>query len=170
MVKASSASAAGGPVLGAEHVAFLSDDAISSAVAGRDATNQPSVAKALAVRAFADRQIVEIFVDAERSVGVLRDVRAGGPLAIVCSEPRSHRTIQVKGGRAQIEALAPGDEQFVSAKVDALVKHIGRLGYPDDALRAYFAFTPGTLTKIVFSPSAAFLQTPGPGAGAPLKT
>ncbi|HYS11757.1 MAG TPA: hypothetical protein VEN28_00485 [Burkholderiaceae bacterium] len=157
-------------VLDAEHVAFMSGDAISSAVAGRDASNQPSVAKALAVRVRSDRGTVEVFVDTERSGELLRDLRAGYPIALVCSEPRSHRTIQVKGQRTDIEPLAPGDEQFVGAKVDALVAHIAQLGYAEDGLRAYFAFTPSALTRIIFAASAAFLQTPGPGAGAPLKT
>jgi hypothetical protein len=157
------------PVLDAEHVAFVTGDAISSAVAARDATQQPSLAKGLAVRVRADRRVVELFVDAERAAHLLQDVRAGSPVALVCSEPMSHRTIQIKGPRADIEALAPGDDQFVATKVDALVAHIVPLGYPSAVLRAYFAFTPATLTKLVFVVSAAFVQTPGPGAGAPLK-
>src|SRR5882672_1276357 len=133
----------------------MSGDAISNAVAGRDASNQPSVAKALAVRVRSDRGTVEVFVDTERSGELLRDLRAGYPIALVCSEPRSHRTIQVKGQRTDVEAL---------------VAHIAQLGYAEDGLRAYFAFTPSALTRIIFAASAAFLQTPGPGAGAPLKT
>jgi hypothetical protein len=156
-------------VLDAEHVMFLSGGAISSAVAARNAANQPSLTKALAVRVRDDQRVVEIFVDAERSVILLQDLRAGSPIAIVCSEPMSHRTIQVKGPRAEIEPLAPGDAQFVSERVDAVVGHIAPMGYPVDGLRAYFAFTPSALTKIVFTATAAFLQTPGPGAGAPLK-
>lgn len=156
-------------VLDAEHVAFMSEGAISSAVAGRNATNQPSLTKALAVRVRADRRVVEIFVDAERSVAVLQDLRAGGPIALVCSEPMSHRTIQVKGPRADFEPLSPGDAQFVSEKVAAVVEHVAPMGYRVDVLRVYFSFTPSALTKIVFTATAAFLQTPGPGAGAPLK-
>jgi len=157
-------------VLGDEHVAFMSGDAISSAIASRDASNQPSLTKCLAVRVRGSQGEVEVFVDADRSVDLLRDLRAGGPIALVCSEPMSHRTIQVKGVRAAIGLLAPDDQNFVAAKVDAIVAHIAPLGYPEHGLRAYFSFTPGALTRIVFAVSAAFLQTPGPGAGAPLKT
>ena len=157
------------PFLGAEHVAFLSGTAISSALAARDASNQPSLAKALGVRVQADRRVLEVFVDADRASELLRDLRAGSPVALVSSEPKSHRTIQVKGPRADIGPLVPGDEEFVAARVDAIVAHIVPLGYPDGALRAYFAFTPAALVKVVFTASAAFLQTPGPGAGAPLK-
>jgi hypothetical protein len=116
----------------------------------------------------ADERVVEVFVDTQRADGVLDDLRAGSPVAMVCSEPRSHRTIQVKGAAVRIEPLEPGDATFVAAKVVAVVAHIVPLGYKDDALRAYFAFTPAALVRIVFVPSAAFLQTPGPGAGAPL--
>jgi hypothetical protein len=158
------------PVLDAEHVAFMSGAAISSAVAARGASNQPSIAKGLAVRVRSDQRVVEVFVDADRSVPLLQHLRAGSPVAIVCSEPQSHRTIQVKGQRADIEPVAAGDEKFVAERVDALVAHIVPLGYRADPLRAYWAFTPTKLVKVVFAASAAFLQTPGPGAGAPLKS
>jgi hypothetical protein len=155
-------------VLDAEHIVFIGGGAISSAVAARDTSNQPSVAKGFAVRVSDDQRVVEVFVDAQRAAGVLQDLRAGSPISIVCSEPMSHRTIQLKGAGARIEPLAPGDEAFVAAKVNAVIAHIAPLGYAAEALRAYFAFTPATLARIVFTPSAAFLQTPGPGAGAPL--
>jgi hypothetical protein len=158
------------PVLGDEHVTFMSSDAISSAISSRDASNQPSLTKCLAVRVSGDQGTVEVFVDADRSVDVLRDLRAGNPIALVCSEPMSHRTIQVKGARAEIGPVAPDDWKFIAARVEAIIAHIAPLGYPEDGLRVYFSFTPSALTRIVFAASAAFLQTPGPGAGAPLKT
>lgn len=155
-------------VLDADHVAFMSGSAISSAVAARDATNQPSVAKALAVRVREEQRLVEVFVDTVRAARVLDDLRAGSPIAMVCSEPQSHRTIQVKGAAVRIEPIAPGDERFVAARVEAVVAHIVPLGYKSDVLHAYFAYTPAALARLVFTPAAAFLQTPGPGAGAPL--
>jgi hypothetical protein len=157
------------PVLDAEHVAFLARAGISSAVAARDDANQPSVAKGLGVRVSADRRLVEVFVDTERAAPVLRDLRAGSPVAVVCSEPASHRTIQLKGERARIEEAAADDLAFVAGKVQGVIAHIAPLGYKADALRVYFSFTPAALAKVVFAPVAAFLQTPGPGAGAPLK-
>lgn len=157
-------------VLDADHVAFISGGAVSSAVAARDASNQPSLAKGLAVRVRSDRRTVEVFMDAQRSADVLRDLSAGSPVALVCSEPKSHRTIQLKGTSVRLEPIAPGDAQFVAAKVDAVVEHIVPLGYQEAALRAYFSFTRAALAKVVFEATAAFLQTPGPGAGAPLKT
>jgi hypothetical protein len=157
-------------VLDADHVAFMSGHAVSSAGAARAASNQPSIAKGLAVRVRTDQRTVEVFMDAQRSHDVLRDLSAGSPVAIVCSEPKSHRTIQVKGTNVRIEPIAAGDVQFVSARVEAIVGHIVPLGYHEPALRVYFGFTAAALTKIVFEASAAFLQTPGPGAGAPLKT
>src|SRR5215470_17002803 len=129
----------------------MSSDAISSAISSRDASNQPSVTKCLAVRARGDQGTVEVFVDADRSVEVLRDLRAGSPIALVCSEPMSHRTIQVKGTRAEIGPVAPDDQKYVAAKVDAIVAHIAPLGYPEDSLRVYFSFTPDMLTRIVFA-------------------
>jgi hypothetical protein len=156
-------------VLDAEHVLFMSGDAISSAVAARDGANSPSVAKGLGVRVQDGSGTVEVFVDAERAVALLQDLRGGYPIALVCSEPMSHRTIQVKGQRAEIKQLTPGDETLVARKVDGVVAHLQAFGYREQVLRAYFAFTPATLTRIVFSATAAFLQTPGPGAGRPLK-
>jgi hypothetical protein len=151
-----------------EHASFITSDGISCAVAARDESNQPSIAKGLAVRVRADRRTIEVFVDAERSGPLLRDVLAGSPPAFVCSQPSSHRTIQLKGDRAVIEPTTPDDTRLVTAKVDAVVAHIAPLGYRQEGLRSYFGFNAAALTKIVFVVSAAFAQTPGPGAGARL--
>jgi hypothetical protein len=151
-----------------EHVAFVTSDGISCAVAARDPGNQPAVAKVLAVRVQADRCTIEMFVDADRSTTVLHDLRTGSPIALTCSEPGSHRSIQLKGDGASVESATGQDVQFVTAKVDAAVARIAPLGYRQQGLRAYFGFTPAALKKVVFVAAAAFVQTPGPGAGARL--
>jgi hypothetical protein len=151
-----------------EHASFITSDGISCAVAARDEANQPSIAKGLAVRVRADRRTIEVLVDAERAGPLLRDVRAGSPLAFVCSQPSSHRTMQLKGECAAIEPTTPDDTRLVTAKVDAVVAHIAPLGYPHEGLRSYFGFNAAALTKIVFVVTSAFAQTPGPGAGARL--
>ncbi len=154
--------------LEAEHAVFITRDGISCSVAARDGSNQPSVAKALAVRVRPDQCTLEVIVDAERAPQVLRDLRADSPLACVFSEPGSHRTIQVKGEGAATEPASADDVRLVTTRVDAIIDHLVRHGYRREALRAYFGFTPAALTKIVFVAAAAFAQTPGPGAGARL--
>jgi hypothetical protein len=43
------------------------------------------------------------------------------------------------------------------------------LDNPEDAVKCYFHFAPEQLVAISFVPTAAFEQTPGPGAGARLQ-
>lgn len=158
----------GGAAFDADHAAFLRREWISCAVAARDAGNRPSLAKAVAVRLCDDLNTVEVFVDGERAAGVLRDLRAGSPIALVCSEPASHRSIQVKGERAEVLPVGPGDAEFVAARFEAVATHVVALSYPHDGIRAYFHYAPEHLAKITFVAGGAFGQTPGPGAGAPL--
>jgi DUF971 family protein len=153
------------PVLDAENAAFVASDGISCSIAARDAANRPSVGKAFAVRVSADRQRLEVFVDAERCAEVVRDLRAASPVAVVFSQPSTHRTIQVKSPAARVVAAAADDRAYVAHKVDAVVEHLVPLGFPRDGLRAFFAYAPDSLLKVVFEPDAAFAQTPGPGAG-----
>ena len=156
------------PVLDADSAAFIVRASVTNAVAARDANRMPSVGKALGARVSADRRTVEVFIDAERMAAVVRDLRAGSPIAVVFSEPGSHRTIQLKAPGARVEPLAVGDEALVARHVQGIVAHLAPLGYAPAAMRMYFGYTPQHLVRIVFAPTDAFAQTPGPGAGARL--
>jgi hypothetical protein len=88
--------------------------------------------------------------------------------AAVFSRPSTHQTIQIKGDDATVGALADGDLAHVDAYADALVQDLRTLGYTEAFGRTLVDFHPADLVAVAFTPKAAFRQTPGPNAGAPL--
>ena len=156
------------PVLAASHAQFIVAQAVSMALSSRDADNRPSIAKAAACRISADRRRVTLLVDQHQAADVVRDLRAGQPIAAVFSEPATHRTVQLKASRAEVSAVTPADREHARQHLEATVAHLLPLGYPEAPIRSYFAHQPEHLVAVSFTPMAAFEQTPGPGAGRPL--
>jgi hypothetical protein len=142
--------------------------AVSVHLASRGPTNVPSVARALGCRIAPDRRRVTIFLSAAQAPEVMADVRGSRMAAAVFSRPSTHQTIQVKGDDATVGALDDGDLARIAAYADALVRDLQALGYTEAFGRALLDFEPADLVAVAFTPKAAFLQTPGPGAGAPL--
>ena len=87
---------------------------------------------------------------------------------MVFSLPSSHRTLQLKGPAAQIDPLEPGDPERLRRYAGALVADVCPLGYREALVRAIVAGEPEDFVAVSFTPRAAFDQTPGPRAGAPL--
>jgi hypothetical protein len=156
---------AGVTVLDEEHARFIVEVAVSYALSSRDAANRPSIAKASGCRISPDRLRLTLLVDQQLAADVVRDLRAGHPVAAVFSEPATHRTLQVRGLRAQVGAVTPADREHVRQHLEATVAHLVPLGYEEAGIRTYFAHQPEQLVAVSFVPVAAFEQTPGPGAG-----
>ena len=151
-----------------EHNAAFIAGTVTLAVASRDATMMPSLFKAVACRVGADRRRVTVYLDQQLAADVVRDLRAGHPVAAVFSEPATHRTLQVKAPRAEVSSVTPADREYARQHLEATVSHVVALGYDEAGIRCYFAHQPEQLVTVSFMPTAAFEQTPGPGAGRPL--
>ena len=89
-------------------------------------------------------------------------------LAVVFSQPSTHRTIQLKSTDAAMVPIGPGDTERVAEHAELVIDDLKRLGHGEPVLRAAFSHTLEDIAAIAFTPSAAFTQTPGPGAGARL--
>ena len=155
------------PAFDDAHAAFM-ESGVSMHVASRGAANVPSVARALGCRIAPDRNRVTLFLSATQAPDVVADLRASRAAAVVFSQPSTHRTIQIKGDDATVGALADGDLARIAAYADALVRDLQALGYTEAFGRALVAFDAADLVAVVFTPKAAYQQTPGPNAGAPL--
>jgi hypothetical protein len=150
------------------HAAFM-ESGVSVHVASRGPANVPSVGRALGCRVAPDRSRVTIFVSAAQAPDLVADLRTSRMAAAVFSRPSTHQTIQIKGDDATIVALADGDLARVAAYADALVRDLQALGYTEAFGRALVDCVPADLVAVAFTPKAAFQQTPGPNAGAPLE-
>ncbi|MBI5460922.1 MAG: hypothetical protein HY941_01910, partial [Gammaproteobacteria bacterium] len=103
-----------------------------------------------------------------QSQAVLRDLRAGGAIAVVFSRPTTHGTLQLKGVRARIAQLAEGDREAMRAYSQSFGEEIGVIGFHDPFNNTIMSGTEEDAVAVSFMPTAAFEQTPGPSAGQPL--
>jgi hypothetical protein len=149
------------------HAAFI-QSGVSIVAASRDRDNSPMLVRAVACRVSPDRQRVTVFLSRRQAGTLLADVGSSRVLAVVFSQPSTHRTIQLKSVDAVEVPLAAGDVERMAEHARLVVADLKRLGYGDEVLRAYFSYTVEDVAAVAFTPSAAFTQTPGPGAGARL--
>src|SRR5262245_19729597 len=108
----------------------------------------------------------EVFVAAFQAAALIESLRATGAIAVGFNLPSTHRAFQLKGTDATVGSLDRGDLEIAVRYVEAFIADIALLGYSEPIGRALLAFDPAELLAISFTPSAAFVQTPGPRAGA----
>jgi len=157
------------PLLDEATASFISSG-VSIAIASRDAGNRPSVARAWGCRVSPDRRCVYVFVSPMQSSPLLADLRAGHPVAAVFSLPSSHRTLQLKAARAEVAPCDDADRRSITEYVNHFPRELERVGYGGGFASAYLHVATGLLVRVGFEPTEAFAQTPGPGAGEPLRS
>jgi hypothetical protein len=156
------------PLLDEALAAFV-QTGVSINAGSRGTGNVPALARANGCRVAEDRRTVTVLLAASKAAALLDAVRATGAIAVVFSEPPTHRTIQLKGTDAVVGAASGEDRAFSQRYVDTFVAVLAGLGYSEPVFRALLWADPDDLVAVTFSPSAAFDQTPGPRAGAPLR-
>jgi hypothetical protein len=144
--------------------AFLTSR-ISVQVAACDEQGFTTLVRALGARVAPDRMRVTVLMARSQAEPVLRMLRANGRIAVVFSHPVSHRTVQLKGQDAAIEAATPADEAELAPYAVAMAVHLATYDVPESFARALVSCPPGDLLAVSFTPCEAYGQTPGPGAG-----
>lgn len=152
----------------ADHAAFM-QGGVSISIGSCDVDNQPWLGKAMGCRVTADSMTVTVFAAASHSPELMAAIAQTGAIAVVFSQPSTHRTLQLKGRDARVIAAVSGDQVIVQAYRDAFVKELLPLGFNELPIRAFLACAAEDLVRISFSPCAAYTQTPGPHAGQPLQ-
>jgi len=156
-----------GPLIDDEHAAFLTAG-VSISVGSRNADHFPNLTRGLGCRIADDRSRLAVFVVAEQSRELLDDIRGNGHVAVVFSQPSTHRTVQLKGVDGAIEVLGNGDRQCIDGYRRAFTDELGALGYGSLFVQTLLDGSGSEIVAVSFTPSAAFQQTPGPLAGRPL--
>ncbi len=157
------------PLLDTSRAAFLLEP-VAINVASHDAGFTPSIARAHGCRISADRRQVTLFLSVLRSRVLLRDLRAGAPIAAVFARPINHRSMQLKAPVAEIVPLSPGDEQLMAAYAEAFAAELSGLGDGENFSRAMVMAVGDEAVAVTFTPTRMFEQTPGPAAGQPLES
>ena len=93
----------------------------------------------------------------------------GARIAATYSQPITHRSIQVKGARSAVVTPTEEDRQAALRQLAGLNAELVEIEYTHGFADAYCALDPDNLAAIEFEMEAAYVQTPGPGAGAELR-
>lgn len=155
-------------VLDTEHAAFI-QGAVSISLASRGPDNLPNITRGIGCRVARDRKSITVFVAADQSAGLLADIRANGAIAVIFSDPDSHRSVQFKGTDAAAALPTRSDARVLADYCDAFVSCVQKLGFSRPAIQQLLASPLDEVLALTFTPDAAFSQTPGPAAGAPLQ-
>jgi hypothetical protein len=154
--------------LDAAHAAFVVGG-VTISVASSDAAGRPSVGRALGCRVAPDRSRLTLFVARRPNGPLLADLARSGRIAACFSEPSTHRTIQLKGSDASLGPVDARDLTLMRVQIDAKVAELVPLGHEEALVRSVFHGEADDVVAVSFTPNAAFVQTPGPRAGAPLQ-
>jgi hypothetical protein len=151
-------------LLSKEHIAMI-DQGVSTIVASRDAAMRPSLMRAVGSCITPDGGEITVYLARSQSRQLLQDLAATGQIAVVFSVPSNHRSLQVKAGSISGRAANAGDLPVLRRYLEAMEVEICSLGHQAPLVRAMLAFELDDLVAIVFSPTEAYDQTPGPRAG-----
>lgn len=157
------------PLLDEEHAAFI-QGGVSVVVATRDSDSVPDVVRGCGCRVSSNRRQVTVLVEPARAGSLLADIESNGLVAVVFSQPSTHRTIQLKGSDARLVRVTAADRAIAARHLEAWVEELTSVGYEPGFARAVRGQAGRGMVAIGFTPTAAFQQTPGPGAGERLKS
>ena len=154
--------------LDAELAAFVQGP-VSLHAASRDRRNVPNLARGLGCRVSADGRRVTVFLQASHCATMLADFRDNGAIALAVTLPSTHRSVQLKGFDARLEPLQDDDAVRIARYRDGFAQELARIGYEEALPRTLLAGPRSDFVAVTFTLAAAFVQTPGPGAGAALR-
>jgi hypothetical protein len=154
-------------LLSSEHIALI-EHGVSTIVASRDAAHNPSLMRAVGASITPQGDRITVYLNRPTSTRLLADLQATGHIAVVFSEPSTHRTVQVKASRVQLRAAMATDSELLQRYLRVMEDQLQRVGFGPHYTRIMLAHQPGDVVAVSFTPEQAFDQTPGPKAGARL--
>ncbi len=154
-------------LLNPEHIAMV-DRGVSVIVASRDAALRPSIMRGVGSAISADGTQVTVFLRRSQSRQLMQDIEAGGGLAVVFSEPPTHRTLQLKARQASLRPASPTDQPQLARYLASMQCELAQVGYGPEFAAAMLSAPLEDVVAVQFTPESAFDQTPGPRAGIPL--
>lgn len=151
-------------MLSAELASFL-ESGIAILVGTRDARLFPECMRAIGARVEAGGAELTIFLPEAVAARTVANLRENGRLAVGFSRASDHRSFQVKG---RVLALGPAretDRADIERYRCALAAELQAVGLPP---RITLRMVHWPAHAVRLHVDSVFVQTPGPGAGAPL--
>ena len=150
-----------------EAIAAFCQCGVGIAVASRDAEGWPVLSRGRGCRIDAGGR-VRLVLRQGSGAALCEAIAAGRPVAATFSQPGSHRSIQLKAGSAEVRPAEPADVAAADAQSKVFRDLLIAAAYTDAFATTYCSAGGQPHVAIEFVPEAAFVQTPGPGAGSRL--
>ena len=135
---------------------------VSVLVGTVDADGIPSCCRGIAIATKDHFDSVTIYVPAATAGETVANVATTRRVAVTCSHPLSHETLQIKGVTRGVRLAPASDEAFVRQRLDEFAAVLDEIGLPRRVTRSV-AHWPAF--AIDLSVEQVFDQTPGPKAG-----
>ena len=148
-----------------ELAAFL-QEGLPTHIATRDDDLKPWGARVTAVTVEDDREHIVVFVPEIAAGRILADLASNGQAAIGFVRPADERACQVKGVFVESRPASEVERTLVMAQWDRCLTGLEVVGYPRVATDGW---TMWPCVAVRIKVNALYSQTPGPGAGAPLR-
>jgi hypothetical protein len=149
-----------------ELAAFL-QEGIAIQLGTRNARLEPNGARVVAVTVEGDGRHLVAYVPDAAAPQVLPDLEANGQAALVFARPPDERACQVKGTFTSARPASEAERAGVLAQWDRWLDRLASIGVPRATLEPWITWP---CTAIRLRVTAIFDQTPGPNAGAPLRS
>lgn len=142
---------------------------VSAIVASASLEQLPSVMRAVGTAVDEAGTLFTVYLARSQAGELLRDIAATGRMAVVYSQPSTHRTVQLKTRQVRLREATPEDRPRLDRYAAAMEAELAPLGFGAAYVRAMLAWQPDDLVVIDFVPEEGFDQTPGARAGRPLE-
>lgn len=150
-----------------EELASFCQSGVSVIVGSRSLDGRPVAGIALAC-VIEQSGKVRLLLRAPANTELLHAVENGAGIAATFSEPRTHRSIQLKGLQAHRVPVPPEDYATVARQCRIFRDQLELVGYSASFAALYCTYREEEIVAVEFYPEQAFVQTPGPGAGSEL--
>lgn len=149
-----------------DDLARFLESGVAITVATRDGDLQPDGAWGWAVRVHDDREHVTLYLHENGASAMLRNLHEHPEIAIVLDHPSTHRACQVKGFYESSRKARKDESGFVKRQVEGFAADLEAIGIPREMTAAW---NPWPCMAISLKVTSLFEQTPGPGAGEPMR-
>src|SRR5688572_3383601 len=112
---------------------------VSVIVASRNAALRPSLMRAVGSRLEAGGQDITLYLSRPQSRQLLEDIAATGHVAVVFSEPSTHRSVQLKAASVQMRSADAGDMTALASYLRSMEHEITQVGFSAPLARAMLA-------------------------------
>jgi hypothetical protein len=145
--------------------AFL-ESGLPITVATRNSRLEPDGAWAWGARVHEDRRHLTVYLRPESAAALLENLTDHPEIALVFDRPIDHRACQVKGRFLSFREACADERAVLDRQVDGVRRHLADIGIPEE-MTAAWCWWPCVSFEIEVT--HLFEQTPGPGAGEPLR-